>query len=289
MPSMYDLNSNLLSLSGLTAAELEAAENSVHPGNGYNDFQAFVDAESKYGINALFILAHADVESAHGTSYYAQTRNNLFGFNAIDSNPNEASSYASQAESIDFYGNFLKTYYLTPGGVYYNGETPHGVFVRYSSSGDTEAESVVGLMNTLQDRVNGPVEPATPPAPSSTATYHVVPNENLTEISAQYPGTTVDDWVNTNKSKYPQITPDYIQADWNLVIPGSHAPVAPASEPQAPQEVRITVPPAPEGDLSNLAAQYGSTVDEIVAWNVGQYPQLTPDFVEAGWTNFRVK
>lgn len=280
---MFDLNSNILSKCGVSAEDLQKAITAMRPNNGFSGVQMFLDAEEKYGINALFIVAHAAVESAWGTSFLAKTRNNLFGFNAVDSNPGEASSYPSQAASVDFYGEFLKTYYLTPGASYYNGDTPHGVFVEYSSSHDAEAETVVGVMNSLQEEVNKPAEPTPPPAPVQTVTYHVNPGEVLSEITPKYPGTTVEDWVNANKTKYPQITADFIEAGWNLVIPGSHTP-APSDN-----EIRITVPPAPEGDVSNLAAKYGSTVDELVAWNKERYPQLTPDFIEAGWTDFRVK
>lgn len=289
----FDLNTNVTEKSGLTAEQLLNAEKALSPGNGYNEgfFDALVAGENEYGINALFALAHADIESAHGTSYYAKTRNNLYGFNAVDSDPNEASNYPSQAVSVSSYEQFLKEFYLTPGAAYYNGDTIHDIFVKYSSSHDVEGNSVAGVMNDLQSHIDGtaePAAPAAPPAPTSTATYHVNSGDVLSVIIEKYPGTTVEDFVNANKAKYPQITPDFIEAGWDLVIPGSHNPEA-SPAPSAPAEERITVPPAPEGDLSNLAAKYGSTVAEIVEWNKAAYPQVSPDFVEAGWTNFRVK
>lgn len=235
---MYTINSNLLSKTGYTADQLKKAEESFSPSNGYHPdvYKAIVKAEQNYGLNALFILAHADVESAHGNSYYAKTRNNLFGFNAVDSNPDLASSYPTEAASIDFYAHFLYTHYLFSGGPYYNGATPHGVFSKYSSSHDAEAYTVVQIMNALEARING-VEllptpkplplPVTKPAPH---TYYVQPGDVLSRIAAKYPGTTVNMWVNANRRTFPQITRDYIQAGWRLVIPGgnpSHA--APAT------------------------------------------------------------
>lgn len=238
---MYDINSNILTKTGLTAAQLKEAEKSFSPGNGYKDevYQGIVDAENKYGINALFILAHADVESAHGNSYYAKTRNNLFGFNAIDSDPDLASSYPSEAASIGFYADFLSKHYLNQGGVYYNGATPHGVFVKYSSSHDSEANTVVQIMNALESRITGnaqsqPAAPAPAPAPvgSDSGTFTVQGGSNLTAISAKFPGTNPDMWVNANKARYPQITRDYIQAGWNLIIPGGTPGPAAASDPK---------------------------------------------------------
>lgn len=237
----YNINSNILTKSGYNTTQLQAAERAFSPGEGYHDdvWQAIVDAENKYGLNALFILAHADVESAHGNSYYAKTRNNLFGFNAIDSDPDQASSYSSQAASIDFYANFLKQYYLTPGAVYYNGATPHGIFVKYSSSHDAEANTVVQIMNALQSHITGQPAPSAPaPAPASptnaaAGTVHVNSGDNLTRISVARPGTNPDMWVNANKGKYPQITRDYIQAGWDLIIPGGNpSQAAPSNAPQ---------------------------------------------------------
>lgn len=150
---MYTINSNILSKTGYTGSQLKAATLKLNPKAAFKDYNAFAAAENKYGIDSLFILAHAIIESAWGGSYYAKTRNNLFGFNAIDSDPNQASSYSSQAAAIDYYASFLKKNYLTKGGSFYHGATPHGVFVDYSSSHDTEASSVVSIMNKLQSNI----------------------------------------------------------------------------------------------------------------------------------------
>lgn len=188
---MYDINSNLLTKSGLSAGQLQAAEAAMRPDNGYHpDFwQALVDAENQYDLNALFILAHADVESAHGTSNYATSRNNLFGFNAVDSNPDLASYYSSQAVSVHDYADFLSTHYLREGEVYWGGATtPHGVFVHYSSSHDAEAEEVVGIMNTLVGHVaNVPAPALTPsPTPVNSTTYVVQRGDNMSAIAATH-------------------------------------------------------------------------------------------------------
>lgn len=281
---MSDINTNLLTKTGYSAAQLEEAVVAIRPDHGFKDFQAFVDAENGYDFDSLFILAHAIVESAWGTSFYATARNNLFGFNAVDSDPDEASSYPDQATSIHDYADFMNSHYLHSGGVYYNGATPHGVFVKYSSSHDTEAQTVVGIMNELQAKITGQPAPSPTPAPTpapapnpAAGTYHVDGGENLTEISGKYPGTTPQMWVDTNKAKYAQITPDFIEAGWDLIIPGG-SPVA--------AQTWITVPSGRDGYLSVLSENYGSSVQQIIDWNKGKYPSIgtgSDAHIEAGW------
>ena len=62
--------------------------------------QAFIDGQETYGVNALMVYAMACLESAYGTSSFAQNRNNFFGWGAIDSNPNQAAYFGSVAEGI---------------------------------------------------------------------------------------------------------------------------------------------------------------------------------------------
>lgn len=174
---MYSINSNILGKTGYTGAQLKAATLKLNPKAAFKDYDAFAKAEAKYGINSVFILAHAIIESAWGSSYYATARNNLFGFNAIDSNPDNASSYSSQGAAIDYYASFLKKYYLTQGAAYYAGATPHGVFVHYSSSHDSEATSVVGIMNKLVANL---------PAGRNTMADIFTPNQVNTLIAIAY-------------------------------------------------------------------------------------------------------
>jgi len=262
---MYEINSDIKVKSGLSASQLEGAEKALSPSNGYHsDFwQALVDAENKYDINALFILAHADIESAHGTSYFATTRNNLFGFNAVDSNPNEASTYTSQAASVDYYASFLNQYYLTPGAVYYNGDTPHGVFVKYSSSHDSEAQSVVGVMNDLQSKIGGSSEPTPTPAPvpapvpqPSGNDYVVKSGDSMWAIANAH-GLTLARLLQLN----PQVT------NANLIFPGQviHVSGAPA----------ITYYTVVSGDtLSEIAAKVNTTYQHLAAVNGIANPNL---------------
>lgn len=287
---MFDIQSNIMQKTGLSADQLSAAAKAVRPDNGFNDFQAFVNAENEFGISSLFMLAHAAVESAWGTSFYAKTRANLFGFNAYDSNPDQASSYGSQAGSIRFYANFLRDNYLTPGAIYYNGVTPHGVFVRYSSSHDSEAQTVVSIMNMLQNKIGGEPVPAVegapqpaPQAPSGAPTHTVVSGDTLWGLSQAW-GCSVADIIAANRFKYPNIGTGanaFLAVGWDIFVPGqSPAPIA------VNNEVEITVPSGRDGYLSVIAENYGTSVQQLIDWNKDKYPFIgtgSDSHIEAGW------
>lgn len=70
------------------------AEDSVLKGHG----EAFIVASRETGLDPVYLLAHSIIESGSGTSYLARTRNNFFGINAIDSNPELA---YNMGDSVD--------------------------------------------------------------------------------------------------------------------------------------------------------------------------------------------
>ncbi len=93
----------LRSMSNLTGAQLDnylkalGRTTSIY----YGKSKAFVEGQTKYGMNALLVFAMAGIESAFGTSTIARTKNNLFGWGAIDSAPGEnASVYPTVEASI---------------------------------------------------------------------------------------------------------------------------------------------------------------------------------------------
>lgn len=80
---------------------------SVMRGNG-NDF---VNLGDEYGCNGALIYALACQESAYGTSGYARNRNNLFGWSAYDSDPDNASYFSSVYQAIkEHMGRNLRMY-----------------------------------------------------------------------------------------------------------------------------------------------------------------------------------
>lgn len=234
----YTTGYDVLTKTGYTSEQLQEATDAVRT-NGFNDFQAFVDAENTYGISSLYLLSHACVESAWATSEIAP--NNIFGFNADDSNPaGDASSYPSQAACINDVASFLKTNYLTPGGKYYSGDTISDIFVHYSTSGQTEAATVADVMNLIGDKI-----PSATPAPSGS-TYTVKAGDTLTSIAEAH-GISLEALEAAN----PQIK------DFNVIDVGEVI--------NLPSGKTYTVV---EGDtLSGIAAKFGLTSAEIEKLN----------------------
>lgn len=227
---MYDINSSVLVKTNFTAAQLQGAADDVRA-NGFNNFQAFVDAENNYGISSLYLLAHACEESAWGTDQIAA--NNLFGFNADDSNPKgDASSFTSQAACIDFVAKFLKQNYLTPGGADYNGPTLHDIFIKYSSSHDAEATTVASIMNLINSHISPAVpQPAPTPVPTPTPayTYTIKSGDTLWGLEAS------NNWPHgTLESLNPGVNPTDLQVGQVIKVPGA---------PPAPQTNKYTIKP----------------------------------------------
>ena len=71
--------------------------NTVMKGSG----SVFINAQDKYGCNALIIYSMACLESAYGTSGYAMNRNNLFGWSAYDDSPNDATYFSSVQNCVN--------------------------------------------------------------------------------------------------------------------------------------------------------------------------------------------
>lgn len=132
--------------SGMTAAELDVKlSGTMMAGLG----QAFKDAETKYGVNAVFLCALAIHESAWGSSQIARAKNNLFGWGANDEDPgNMAKTFDSYADSVDRVASKIKDWYLTPGGQFYTDPTITGVNTIYCST-PTWSDGVGSLMLEL--------------------------------------------------------------------------------------------------------------------------------------------
>ena len=111
----------------------------------YADAKAYVKAEEKYHVNAVFLMGIAAHESAWGTSKIALQKNNLFGYGAYDSNPyNGAYNFSNYSESIDLISRVFVKYYINPAGTkiydneiatgkYYSGTTLADVNKKYAS------------------------------------------------------------------------------------------------------------------------------------------------------------
>ncbi len=147
---------SIASTSPYSAAELnrflETLSDSPLKGKG----AAFKDAESKHGINALFLLAVAGHESGYGTSAIARDKFNLFGFKATDNDPSgNAATFASFEDSVDAAANLFAEKYVT--GAYargpYPGNKQEGINIFYASD-PYWGEKVAGTMYRI-DRALG--------------------------------------------------------------------------------------------------------------------------------------
>jgi len=104
-----------------------------------NQGQAFVDAQNRYGINAILMYAKAMHEGAGGTSAIARNNNNLFGLGAFDATPSQSANwFPSPAASI----NSLARGWLSRGYLWHNdwrnagphaGHKGSGMNVRYAT------------------------------------------------------------------------------------------------------------------------------------------------------------
>ncbi len=121
-----------------------SAYNTILEKNGYgsnsklwNQGQTFIDAQNKYGINALMLFAQAVNESGWGTSYYAVNRNNLFGIAAYDNNPDNATVFSSVADCINYQASVLLRQYIdTDNWLFFGshfGNKGSGIAVKYAS------------------------------------------------------------------------------------------------------------------------------------------------------------
>lgn len=93
--------------------------------------------ESEKHISALLILGLAFNESDYGLSNLAQTKNNLFGVGAVDSDPNKAKPFPSPAYGVNALADRFNSGYLAVGNYRANGAVPGnkgtGFNVKYAS------------------------------------------------------------------------------------------------------------------------------------------------------------
>lgn len=115
--------------------------------------EAFLKAEKDYGINCLFVMAIAAIESGNGT--INGVGNNMFGWGG------GYIKFSSKAEGIDVVARGLARNYLTPGASLYSGNTISSVNKRYASSStwdDKVAAKMVSYYSTISKHHNKQLE-----------------------------------------------------------------------------------------------------------------------------------
>ncbi len=108
----------LRSQSNYSSSTLNATINNKVTSNSKmkNTGNDFVNNQNTYGVNALLMAGIGANESAWGMSSIAQSKNNLFGLNAVDSSPGESANYFSSVSQCikEFAESFLSKQYLNP-------------------------------------------------------------------------------------------------------------------------------------------------------------------------------
>ena len=144
-------SNNLKTPSNATIAKLEG----VLRGTGLEGLSKhYLDAEEKYGVNAIFLVALTAEESGWGNSHRARTQNNLSGY-AVYSASATGSSFCSKGESILATAELLSEDYLNVDGEYYNGLSAYAVNIRYCpNDGGNWSSNIVQIAHEIVDRIN---------------------------------------------------------------------------------------------------------------------------------------
>ena len=153
----YTIDTDLNSIADISGEQLDAAIAATVPGSPLTGLgSAFVSAARQQGINTYYVAAHAAYDSAWGTSPVATRKNNLFGYGVTPACPFEcAATFATQAASIDFITQLVKTDYLTPGGRFYTTGTLAGMEPIYTQNPNW-AEGVAAVMGLLRQNTPCP-------------------------------------------------------------------------------------------------------------------------------------
>jgi len=162
----------------VTAQQLDDFIKSVHPDSPLIGLgRSWIDTGNKYGINPVYLMAHAMHETGWGlkNDYLVYTKHNLYGYGAIDSNPNEnAMTFSTWQEGIDIIAGKIKENYLTEGGKYFHeeyGATLQGMNVNYASDNNW-ANGISDIMNMFADGLGKcPDKSSTTPASTNTIAW----------------------------------------------------------------------------------------------------------------------
>ncbi len=109
----------------------------------------YMEAQGRWGVNALFLLSLSALESAWGTSALARDKNNIFGFKAYDRDPyNCASTFASKDDCINYVSGYIRLAYLNGDGVYCKGPNLVGMNCHYATDPQWHAK-IARIMQSL--------------------------------------------------------------------------------------------------------------------------------------------
>lgn len=301
---MYTLKSDLRQVPDYKWEELDRyLANSPLAGSGRD----FVEAGRKYGVNPVYIMSLGILESNWGRSNYAQTRHNLFGYQAYDSNPDMAATFSSFAGCIHFITQFLANSYLQPrnGKVYQllNGQwgnvgqwwggaaTLEGVYKvgdlaanggKYATAPHA-AQAVCNIMNQFVAFIarpvgtTGPVNPEPNKPTEGTQEYTVVAGDNLSRIAERFLG---------NWARYHEIVALNKIPDANKIFVGQKIKIPSSRIPQpSPQPVpSVRTHTVASGETLWAIAQkyYGTGVEWKKIYEANKDVIANPNIIRVG-------
>ena len=150
---------NLKSTSNYTSSELDEMISMMGGDSGKlaGKGATFKAAEERYGVNALYLLAHAGLESAWGKSQIAILKNNFFGIAAYDNTPFQ-SAYSFDGVDAGILGaaKFINNTYLEnegfPARGAFLGDKTRGMNVYYATDPNW-GYKIAKIMFNLNERM----------------------------------------------------------------------------------------------------------------------------------------
>ena len=112
----------------------------------------FKEAEERYQINALYLIAHSALESAWGRSQIAKDKNNFFGIAAYDTTPyDSAKSFDDVDKGILGAAKWIRENYIDNGRTYL-GNKSSGMNVLYASD-PYWGEKIASIMMSINSKL----------------------------------------------------------------------------------------------------------------------------------------
>lgn len=115
--------------------------------------KSLYDAEQTFNINGLYLMGLACLESSYGNSSFAKNRNNIFGWNAVDSNPGKASYFNSKSGCVMFVAEKLSNNYLSENGCYFEGYTASDIDKHYCTD-KQHANKIIKIIEKLEKKLD---------------------------------------------------------------------------------------------------------------------------------------
>ena len=112
----------------------------------------FKEAEKRYQVNALYLMAHSALESAWGRSQIAKDKNNFFGIAAYDTTPyDSAKSFDNVDKGILGAAKWIRENYIDEGRTHL-GNKSSGMNVLYASD-PYWGEKIASIMMTINSKL----------------------------------------------------------------------------------------------------------------------------------------